>query len=178
MEKYIYKIRSDRLAVFNVQKIDEQIRSAAKLLSMYAPEEILVASRKKNGYRPVKVFAEAIGGAIGMYGRFMPGTLTNPNDKHYLEPKVVLITDPFSDRQVIEEAFKSNIPIIGFCDTFNDPKYMDLIIPMNNKGRKAIALVYWILAREVLKKRKELKGDAEFKYSVEDFEIAAEEAKS
>ena len=171
MERYIYKVRPDKLAVFNIQLIDEQIQNVANLLSQYAPEDILVVSRKKNGHKPVVKFAEAIGGAKVIYGRFYPGTLTNPNYEKYIEPKIVIITDPFLDRQIVEEAFKSNLPIIGLCDTFNDPKKLDVIISMNNKGKKAIALVYWLLAREILKNKGEIKGDAEYKYSLEDFEM-------
>ncbi|MEA3229651.1 MAG: 30S ribosomal protein S2 [archaeon] len=171
MDRFIYKLRSDKLAVFNIQIIDEQIQNASNILAQYKPEDILVVSRKKNGHKPVVKFAEAIGGTKIIYSRFYPGTLTNPNYEKYIEPKIVIITDPFLDRQIIKEAFKSNIPIIGLCDTFNNPKYIDIIISMNNKGKKAIALVYWLLAREILKKRGELKGDAEYKYTLEDFEM-------
>lgn len=171
MDRYIYKVRSDKLAVFNVQLIDEQIQNVANLLSQYNPEDILVVSRKKNGHKPVVKFAEAIGGAKVIYGRFYPGTLTNPNYEKYIEPKIVLITDPFLDRQIVDEAFNSNVPIIGLCDTFNNPKNLDIIISMNNKGKKAIALVYWLLAREILKNKGEIKGDAEFKFTLDDFEM-------
>lgn len=171
MERYIFKIRSDKLAVFNIQNIDEQIQNVANLLAQYAPEDILIVSRKKNGHKPVVKFAEAVGGAKVIYGRFYPGTLTNPNYEKYIEPKIVIVTDPFLDKQVVEEAYKSNLPIIGLCDTFNNPKMLDIIISMNNKGKKAIALVYWLLAREILKNRKEIKGDAEFKYALDDFEM-------
>ncbi len=171
MDRYIYKVRSDKLAVFNVQIIDEQIQNAARMLSQYNPEDILVVSRKKNGHKPVVKFAEAIGGAKVIYGRFYPGTLTNPKYEKYMEPKIVVVTDPFLDKQIVEEAYRSNVPIIGLCDTFNNPKYLDLIISMNNKGKKAIALAYWLLSREMLKIRGEINGDAEYKYTLEDFEM-------
>ncbi|MCK5593842.1 MAG: 30S ribosomal protein S2 [Candidatus Aenigmarchaeota archaeon] len=171
MDRYIYKVRSDKLAVFNVQLIDEQIQNVANLLSQYNPEDILVVSRKKNGHKPVVKFAEAIGGAKVIYGRFYPGTLTNPNYEKYIEPKIVIVTDPFLDKQIVDEAFNSNVPIVGLCDTFNNPKNLDIIISMNNKGKKAIALVYWLLAREILKNKGEIKGDAEFKFTLDDFEM-------
>ncbi|MCK5062957.1 MAG: 30S ribosomal protein S2 [Candidatus Aenigmarchaeota archaeon] len=169
MEKYIYKIRSDKLAVFNIQMVDQQIRDAAKMISRYAPEDILVVSRKTNGHKPVVMFAKAIGGAKVIYGRFYPGTLTNPAYEKFIEPKLVIVTDSNVDQQVIKESFSSNIPIIGICDTFNDPKYIDFVISANNKGRKSLSLIYWLLAREVLKVKEEIKGDAEFKYTEEDF---------
>ena len=99
----------------------------------------------------------------------MPGTLTNPNYEKFIEPDVVLITDPLSDRQALKEAVKARIPVVAICDTFNETKNVDLVIPANNKGKKSLALIYWLLAREILKVRGEIKSDEEFKYSVEDF---------
>lgn len=170
MQPYIYKIRQDKLAVFDIAKIDERLLTAAKFLAQYAPEEIIVVSRKKNGHEPIKRFAEAINGGIAIKGRFMPGSLTNPNYDKYIEPKVMVVTDPFADKQAIDEAFNANIPIVGMCDTYNSPQYIDVVIPLNNKGKKSVALAFWVLAREYLKAKGTIKGDAEFKYSIDDFE--------
>ena len=171
MEKYVYKVRPDKLAVFDISKIDERIGIAAKFISNYAPEEILVVSRKRNGHKPVATFQTAVPESKAVWGRFMPGTLTNPKYKNYIEPKVIVITDPFADKQAVLEAYNANIPIIAMCDTFNDPRYVDIIIPMNNKGKKSVALVFWILAREYLKAKGMIKGDAEMKQTLEDFEM-------
>lgn len=176
MQKYIYKIREDKLSVFDVQKINQRIKLAAQFLSNYKAEDILVVSRKKIGHKPIVEFAE-LTGAKTVYGRFMPGMLTNPNYKEYFEPKVLIVTDPFADKQAVREAYNANIPIIGICDTYNDPRYLDLVVPMNNKGRKAIALVYWILAREFLKAKKKIKSNKDFKAKAEDFEMPAEKVK-
>jgi len=170
MEKYIYKVRPDKLAVFDIAKIDERLKYAINLLANYNPEDILVVSRKINGHKPVVMFAEATG-AKAVYGRFMPGTLTNPYYEKFMEPKIIVLTDPFADKQALDEAVRANIPVIAFCDTFNSTRFIDLVVPMNNKGKKSVALVYWILAKEYLKKRGEIKGDAEFKYTVDDFEM-------
>ncbi len=170
MEKFIYKIRQDKLAVFDISKVDERIRLAANLLSTYEPNEILAVSRKRNGHKPVYMFAKATG-ANCFYGRFMPGTLTNPNYEKYMEPKIIIITDPFADSQAFQEAIKSNITIIAMCDTFDQTKYIDLVIPMNNKGRKSVALAYYLLAKEYLKLRGEIKSDDEFPYKLKDFEM-------
>lgn len=171
MAPYIYKVRPDKLAVFDIKKIDERIRLAAQMLANYAPDEILVVSRKKNGQKSVVMFAEAAGGAHAKYGRFMPGTLTNPNYDGYFEPKIIVVTDPFADKQALLEAYNANVPVIGLCDTYNNPQYVDLVVPLNNKGKKSVALFYWILAREYLKIRGDIKGYAEYKYSAEDFEM-------
>lgn len=174
MKRFIFKVRPDKLAVFDVNLIDRQLRTAAKMLAGYKPEDVLVVSRKRNGHKPVAKFAEAIGGARAVYDRFYPGTLTNPSYRGYIEPKIVVVTDPNVDKQAVQEAFDSNIPIIGLCDTFNDPQYIDFVISVNNKGRKSIPLVYYLLAREVLRARGDIKGDAEFRYTLEDFEMPEE----
>ncbi len=168
MTKFIYKIRPNRICVFDVQKIDERLRVAAKFLANYDPADILVVGRKPNSHKPVVKFAKATG-ARAIYGRFLPGTLTNPYQEVYLEPKVVFITDIMADRQALDEAVRSNIPVVALCDSFNYPANIDLVVPCNNKGRRALALIYWILAREYLKAKGVIKGDAEFKYSVDDF---------
>ncbi len=170
MEPYIYKVRPDKLAVFDISRINEKINLAVNMLSNYDPEDILVVSRKINGHKPVVKFAEAIG-CRAVYGRFMPGTLTNPYYDKFIEPKIIILTDPFADKQALEEAVKANIPIIAMCDTFNSTRFIDLVVPMNNKGKKSVALVYWIIAKEYLKARGIIKGDAEFKYTVDDFEM-------
>ncbi len=176
MKKFIYRVRPNKICVFDIQKIDERLRAAAKLLAKYEPEEILVVGRKPNSQKPVFMFGK-VTGAKTIHGRFLPGTLTNPYQEVYLEPKIILISDPVADRQALDEATRANIPIIALCDTFNNPANIDLIIPCNNKGRKSLALIYWILAREFLKEKNEIKGDAEFKYELEDFMIPLEKDK-
>jgi small subunit ribosomal protein S2 len=105
-------------------------------------------------------------------GRFRPGTLTNPNAKEFLEPDIILLTDPLADAQALHEAKNIGIPVIGLCDTNNETKYLDLAIPTNNKGRRALALVYWLLTQAVLKEKGKIKSYDEFSSQVEDFEAA------
>ena len=100
------------------------------------------------------MFAQAIG-ARQIVGRFIPGTLTNPNLRTYIEPRVIFVTDPQADAQALSEAVKSGLPVIGICDTNNHLRNVDFCIPANNKGRRSLALVYWLLSREVLKGRGE-----------------------
>ena len=165
-KQFVYKIRDDGLAVFNLQKVDERIAIAADFLSKF--NNILVVSRKEAASKPLKTFSSAIGGK-SITGRFSPGTLTNAEYKDFYEPDVILIIDTLIDEQVIKEAKKKKVPIVSLCDTFNSAKDVDLIKPMNNNGKKALALVFWILAREILKKRKEIKKDKDFKLKVDDF---------
>lgn len=166
MKEFIYKIRDDGLAVLNLGKVDERIKVAAKFLSRM--NKIMVIGRKTAAQESAKKFAEIIG-AESVVGRFLPGTLTNPQFKKFFEADVILISDPLIDYQALKEAVKAGIPIIAICDTFNETKDIDLIIPANNKGKKSLATLFWLLAREILKERGIIKSDSEFKYEITDF---------
>ena len=154
MEPYIYKIRPDGLCVLNIAKIDEKIKAAAKLLAKYDPERILVVCRRDNGHKAIKAFAKATG-AKAIAGRYLPGTLTNPSFSGFIEPDIVVVSDPWLDKQVIKDAIQSNTPVIALCDTNNTTENIELVIPCNNKGNKSLSLVYFILAREFLKEKGE-----------------------
>lgn len=166
MKNFVYKIRDDGLSVFNIQKVDQRIKTAADFLSKF--NKIMVVSRKANGIEAITKFAEVVSGKA-MPKRFPPGTLTNPSFKDFYEPDVVFVVDPLIDRQAVEEAKKKRIPIVALCDTFNEVSDIDLVIPINNNGRKSLALVFWIITREILKNRGELKKDKDFKATVKDF---------
>jgi small subunit ribosomal protein S2 len=167
MKKYIYKIRDDGLAVLDLQTIENQVKIAGKFLARF--QRIMIVSRKAVAWKPVIKFAEAVSGKA-ITGRFLPGTITNPFFPGYYEPDVVVITDPLVDTQAIEEAVKMRVPIVALCDTSNETSSIDVVIPVNNKGRKSLATVYWLLAREILKNREVIKTDEEFKVKPEDFE--------
>jgi small subunit ribosomal protein S2 len=169
MEQFIYKVRNDGLYILDIHKTDERIRVAAKFLARYAPEDILVVAQRQYGQKPALKFAELVG-AKSIVGRFIPGVLTNPELPSYTEPRVIFVNDPAADAQAIREAVKSRIPVVALCDANNRTKYVDLVIPTNNKGRRALALIYWLLTREVLKARGDIKSDEEFKYTIDDFE--------
>jgi small subunit ribosomal protein S2 len=169
MKPFIFKVRSDGLYVLDVKQTDSRIRIAAQFISRYEPDSVMVVSARQYGQKPVKVFCKAIG-AKAMAGRFAPGVMTNPNLADYIEPKLILLTDPSADQQAMREALNIGIPVIGLCDANNETKYVDLLIPTNNKGRRALATIYWLLAREILKARGSLSSDADFKMEIEDFE--------
>ncbi len=152
MKRFIYKIRPNGLAVLNIGEVDKRVGYAANMMS--GTSNILVVSKKDNSQEPAKKFAEVVG-AKCIAGRFMPGSLTNPTYKHFFEPDILVVTDPLADKQSIKEAVQMRIPIIGFCDTFNETSFLDLVIPCNNKGKKSMALLFWLLAKLVLKARGE-----------------------
>lgn len=167
MKRFVYKVRSDGLAVLNVSMIDDRIKTAAKFLAKY--NNIMAVSRKVMGQKPVVKFAEATG-SKAVTGRFLPGTITNPAFRGYFEPDALIVTDPLTDKQAVAEAVKMRIPIIALCDTFNETSLTDIVIPCNNKGRKSLAIVYWTLAREILKAKGKIASDEEFTAKPEEFE--------
>jgi len=169
MKEFIYKVRQDGLYVLDVKKTDERIRTVAKFLARFDPKRILVVSARQYGQRPAREFSKAIG-APTFAGRFPPGTLTNPVIDAFVEPDVLIVTDPAADKQALDEALGVGIPIIALCDANNETRNVDLVIPTNNKGRRALACVYWLLTREVLIARGDLKDPADFHLEIEDFE--------
>lgn len=152
MRPYIYRVRDDGLYVLDVKKSDERIKHAAKFLSRFDPDRILVVSRRQYGQRPIEDFARIVG-ARAISSRFVPGTLTNPTLSTFIEPEVVLVTDPRGDEQALKEANQIGIPVVALCDTDNAVSGVDIVIPTNNKGKKALIIVYWLLAREVLREK-------------------------
>ena len=164
MMRFVYRVRTDGLYVLDIQSTDERIRVASKLLSHYDPSRILVVSSRQYGQHPAKMFSRALG-TRAMLGRFIPGSLTNPQIHGFFEPDAVIVTDPAGDAQVLKEASSIGVPIIALCDTNNLISNVDLVIPTNNKGRKALSLVYWLIAREVSR----LNGTP-FNYELTDFE--------
>ena len=154
MAPFIYKTRPDGLVVLNVQEIDKRIKLAANLLSQYKPEDILVVCRRENGWKAVKLFSKLTGIKV-FAGRYPPGILTNPSLRTFIEARLILVVDPWPDKNIVKDAIKIGIPVIALCDTNNETNNLDLIVPCNNKGKKSLGLVFWILAREYLKARKE-----------------------
>lgn len=152
MEPFIYKIRTDGLAVLNISHIDKRIRIAAQFLARYNPEDIIVVCRRENGWKPVKLFGKYTGCKV-FPGRYQPGILTNPGLEKFTEAKVMVVTDAWPDRNAVKDAKKAGLVIIGLCDTNNEAINLDLLIPCNNKGRQALGLIYFLLANEYLKAR-------------------------
>ncbi len=169
MVKYIFKIRNDGLYLLDLKITDKMLKIAGKMLSRIDPTQILVVAQRQYAFRPVTKFSEVIG-SKAIVGRFIPGTLTNYQLPTYTETKAIVVTDPLADTQVMKEAKDVGVPIIALCDANNKTDFVDLVIPSNNKGRRSLALVYWLLSREILKNRGDIKSYDEFKFTIDDFE--------
>jgi len=169
MAPFITKASPEGLYLIDLDITVDRIQTAAKFLSRVKSEDIIVCSGREYANTPIEKFCE-LTGTVKKLGRFMPGTLTNPSLPYYIEPKLVLISDPQVDVQAITEATNAGIPVIGIANTDNITSKVDLVIPANNRGRKALATTYWLLAREILILKGELKEGEQLKYEIDDFE--------
>jgi len=169
MKKFVYRQRPDGPYILDVRKVDERIRIVAKFIARFKPESVLAVSARQYGFTPVKKFAEYTG-AKYIIGRFIPGTLTNPWLDTYVEPDVLIVTDPRVDQQAINEASRIGIPVVAIASTDAKLSYIDVVIPGNNKGRRSLAVIYWLLTRQVLRERGVIPPDGELQEGPDAFE--------
>jgi small subunit ribosomal protein S2 len=169
MEPFIYRVRPDGLFVLDVKKTDDRIRVAAKFLARYEPSKVAVAATRLYAHEPIKKFCQ-LTGSTPIIGRFIPGQLSNPQYSNRIDPEVIVVTDPRADAQAVKEASKVGIPIVALCSTDNEFAGVDLVIPTNNKGRRALAVIFWLLARQILRERGEIAFDKDPTATIDDFE--------
>jgi small subunit ribosomal protein S2 len=169
MEPFIYKVRPDGLYVLDMEQMNERIKVVANFLSRFDLSKVVVASSKRYGRDPVEKFCNLLG-CYSSTGRFTSGTFTNPQYAEFFEPNVIIVTDTLADQQIIEEASQVGVPVIALCSTDNNLKNVDLVIPVNNKGRRSLAIIYWLLTREIMRERGTLPISGEFGATIEDFE--------
>ncbi|HJY09512.1 MAG TPA: 30S ribosomal protein S2, partial [Nitrososphaeraceae archaeon] len=169
MAPFIVRANPEGLYILDISKTLARIDVAAKFIGRANIPKVAVTSAREYGKIPVQKFCQ-LTGATGIFGRFMPGTFTNPSLPNYMEPEMVIVTDPQADQQAVMEATRAGVTVLAISNSDNVTSRVDLIIPANNRGRKALATVYWLLAREVLKKQGTIKSDSEMKVPIDDFE--------
>jgi small subunit ribosomal protein S2 len=169
MKSFITKTTDEGLYMLDGDMTLEKIMTSAKFINRVGAENIIVCSGRQYAGIPIEQFCEMTG-AKHHLGRFMPGTLTNPSLPYYIEPKIVFISDPEVDEQALIEATNAGIPVIGLSNTENITSKLDIIIPANNRGRRALATMYWLLVRQILIEKGELKENESMKKEIEDFE--------
>jgi len=152
MRSYVYKRRTDGLAIINTKLIDEKIKDAIAFLSHYEPEEIIAVCKREAGWKALNAFSESTG--IKVFTKKYPaGIITNSALEDYFEPSLIVIVDAWLDKNPIEDALHANIPVVGVCDTNNLTTNIDLIVPGNNKSAKSIGLIFWLLAKGYIQKK-------------------------
>jgi small subunit ribosomal protein S2 len=169
MTSFITRANPEGLYILDISKTLARIDVAAKFIGRTNIANVAVTSAREYGKTPIEKFCE-LTGARGIFGRFMPGTFTNPSLPKYLEPEIVVVTDPQADEQAVLEATRAGVPVIALSNSDNITAKVDLVIPSNNRGRKALATVYWLLTKEVLKKQGKIKSDSEMPLTIDDFE--------
>lgn len=174
MKPFVFKMRDDGLYILDLRKIDERIREAAKIMGKYKPEEVLVIASRLYSGNAAQKFADLTGVGL-MRGRFIPGTMTNVSLPNFREPKLLVVCDPKGEWEAIREASMTGVPVIALCDTDNNTAFVDWVVPSNNKGRRSLAIVFYLLARELMMSQGKIKSYNEFDHRVEYFERFDEE---
>ena len=161
MKGYVYKERDDGVYLFDVNKIYEKIQVAARIIiSIVDPETIVAVSGRQNGQRAVYKFGQFTK-SVGITGRWSPGMLTNQITKKFIEPRLLVVCDPRVDYNALLESSYVNIPVIALCNTDNNLTYVDCAIPCNNRAKRSLAMIWYLLTKEVLALKNEKNEDFE-----------------
>ena len=170
--RFIYRQTNYGLYVIDLTQTDDRLRIAAKFLSKYVEEgsdRVIVTSVRRYGKEPVKKFCEVLG-CRAITTRFIPGSLTNPIiDTYIKDASVVVIIDPHADKVILREAKLARVPVVSLFDTDDTLTGIDLAIPANNRGKKALGLAFWFIARQIMLELGKISSEDEFPYTLEEF---------
>lgn len=169
MRPFVYKVRRDKLSMLAIEQIDKRIRETAKALAKFDPAKVIIVASRVYAIPAAKKFAEIIG-AKAYIGRFVPGTFTNPSRSDFSEPIAIFVCDPRVERQALRESVELGIAAFGLVDTDNVLKGLDYAIPCNNKGKKSVPLIFFLMAREYQKATGAITSDEQFAWKISDFE--------
>lgn len=167
LKEYIFRCRSDGLKVIDTGLIDKKLRALIKLISNYEPSEIAVFGRRENAKKPIKTFGRVVGCDV-FAGRYLPGSLTNVELNNFKEYKLILIADPLTDKNVLNEAFETGIVTAALCDTNNIGSKIDLVVPFNNKGKRSLGLAFYLIAKNYMANKGQI-ALKDFDYTIDDF---------
>ncbi len=153
MRKYVYKRRADGLAVLNTLEIDKGLQNGIEFISKFEPEDIILACKREVGWTAVRLFSK-LTGIKNFTKKYPAGILTNTQLEIFIEPKLIIVCDPWIDKNALSDANKTNRKVLGLCDTNNFTKGIDVIIPCNNKSSKGLGLILYYLAEGFIKNKK------------------------
>lgn len=163
MRKYVYRRRADGLAILNTEIIDTKLREAAEYITKFNPKEIIVVCKREAGWKSLKLFSEVTG--IRVFTKKYPaGIITNIKLANFFEPELIIICDPWLDKNALNDAKKTNKKVLALCDTNNIVRGADVIVPCNNKSEKSLGLILYIFAQELIRFHK-----LDTKIKLEDF---------
>lgn len=169
MKPFVFKMRDDGLYILDLRKIDERVRQAAKIIAKYRPEDVIVVASRLYSANAAEKFSALTG--VGMLrGRFVPGTMTNIKLPVFKEPKLLIVCDPKGEWEAIREAAMTGVPVIALCDTDNYTSFVDWVVPSNNKGRRSLAVIFYLLTRELMMSQGKISSYDQFEYGIEHFE--------
>ena len=150
MRKYVYRRRLDGLAILNTNIVDKKLKEGIDFVIQYKPNEWTLICKRESGWRAAKMFSELTG--VRLFTKKYPaGVITNTELPNFFETRMMMICDPWLDKNALNDAKRAMIPVVAVCDTNNHTANVDVVIIANNKSNKSLGLIFWLLSKEYMK---------------------------